>query len=195
MECILCKGKRQKSIPLCRPCQNELPWHHTNTIAFKYQTPIDHWLTALKFHQRLEYAALLGRLFAEKITKQNTLPELIMPIPLHTWRLCQRGFNQALEIAKPLSHALGIPLKKNGLKRIRHTKPQSELTEKQREQNLIGAFHCIEPIEASHVALFDDVITTGSTIRAAHQILKKHGVSKIEIWSCAKTKNSRYEQF
>ena len=189
MDCILCKGKGQKIIPLCQPCQNELPWHRSSTIAFKYQAPIDHWITALKFHQHLEYATLLGRLFAEKIKKQSKLPELIIPIPLHTRRLCRRGFNQALEIAKLLSRALNLPLDKNVLKRVKHTKPQSELTEKQREQNLIDAFRCIKPINTNHIALLDDVITTGSTINAAYQTLKRHGIATIEVWSCAKTKN------
>lgn len=189
MQCILCKGKGQKSVPLCLPCQGELPWHPSQTIAFHYQPPIDHWITQLKFHQRLEYAKLLGLLFAEKLKNRNDLPEFIIPMPLHTRRLCKRGYNQALEIAKPLSRALSVPLNRRHLKRKKHTKPQSELHKAERVANVTDAFCCIKPIKANHIVLLDDVTTTGSTISAAYATLKQTEVSKIEIWCCASTDN------
>jgi len=110
MECLLCKGKSQNTISLCLPCQKELPWHKANNIAFYYKPPIDHWISLLKFHHQLQYANLLGKLWIHKLRKRHHFPRLILPIPLHTYRLCRRGFNQALEIAKPISRHFKIPL-------------------------------------------------------------------------------------
>lgn len=187
MNCLLCKGKPRKGLPLCYPCFRELPWHPVDTIGFRYKSPVDHWITRLKFHDELHYAKILGQLFAEKL-KRQTLPECIIPIPLSTRRLCYRGFNQALEIANVVGKTLKVPIKHNLLKRRKHTKPQSELTEDQREKNLAQAFICRKNITAKSIALFDDVITTGSTMKAAVEALQKQTGANIKIWGCSKTK-------
>lgn len=169
-----------------------MPGHRSDTVAFRYQAPIDHWIAELKFHNKLQHAKVLGILFSEKLKQRKTLPELIIPIPLHTHRVCKRVFNQALEIASPISRRLGIPLDIKSLKRIHHTKPQSELTEKERELNLVDAFRCIKPIRAKYIALFDDMMTTGETTNAAYQILKQSGIANIEMWYCSKTTLSSF---
>ncbi len=187
MYCLLCQGKRLRTLPLCHLCQSGLPWHQSTMIAFRYKPPINYWITQLKFHHQLVYAQYLGLLFSEKLKKRSELPEVILPIPLHTRRLQKRGFNQSLEIAKHIKHAVSIPLNIHSLKRIKNTEPQSKLTETERHKNLAHAFRLVKPIKAQHIALFDDVITTGSTIMAAYKILKHSGVTHIEIWCCAKT--------
>jgi len=187
MYCLLCQGKRLQDLPLCYLCQRELPWHQSATAAFQYKPPINYWITQLKFHHQLVYAHYLGLLLSQKLKKRLELPKAILPIPLHTRRLQKRGFNQSLEIAKHIKHVLSIPLNIHSLKRIKNTKPQSELTETERHKNLAHAFRLAKPINAQHIALFDDVITTGSTIIGAYNTLKHSGVANIEIWCCAKT--------
>lgn len=164
-----------------------MPWHKADNIAFYYKPPIDHWILLLKFHHQLQYGHLLGQLFSQKLKKREELPNLIVPVPLHIKRLCRRGFNQAIEIAKPISRQLKIPLDRKSLKRIQHTKPQSQLTETERTNNLSKAFCCTRIPKENSIAVFDDVITTGSTIDSAYNTLKKAGISHIEKWCCAKT--------
>lgn len=193
MDCILCKDRAIKPLPLCQTCKRELPWHPKYNIGFYYKPPISHWITQLKFHHQLFFAKTLGHLISEKLKRQRNLPEIIIPIPLHTRRLCKRGFNQSLEIAKVISKQLNIPIDLKILKRIRYTKPQSELTEKERINNLCDAFSCCQKNNDKFIAIFDDVITTGTTVNAAYKTLKEKGFKQVEIWSCAKT-SSRVSQ-
>jgi ComF family protein len=115
------------------------------------------------------------------------LPSLIIPVPLHPKRLRERGFNQALEIAKPISKKLKIPIDKKSCYRIRHTAAQSGLSQSDRLKNLANAFEMKKPLIAKHIALIDDVMTTGQTLMELANLLYKNGVEKIDIWCCAKT--------
>jgi ComF family protein len=201
--CLHCKDKTNNEIPLCQPCQDRLPWYtrknplnttriapqdyHQATTTFVYKNPINQWISALKFHQQLHYAKLLADLFIQKIDPTKQPPELILPIPLHRSRLRQRGFSQTIEIARRIGQRTKIPIDRVSLRRIIATKPQSGLSFEDREKNITNAFQCHKAINAKHIALFDDVITTGNTINAALQALKNQGIEKIDIWCCARS--------
>ena len=133
----------------------------------------------------------MGELLARKINRFYTSthqkpPELIIPIPLHKKRLQERGFNQALEMAKIISKKLKITIDYSSCIRIKNTQAQSLLSSKNRQTNLKQAFTLIKPITANHIAILDDVITTGHTIQEFLSILPLH-VKKIDIWCCAST--------
>ena len=185
MRCIICPATTSARIPLCNACIKDLPWHHHPHIGFYYKPPIDHWITQLKFHYRLHYGQLLGALLTRKWLKVANAVDLIMPIPLSRRRLFQRGFNQSSILCRNISQRTGIPIHQKHLKRLRHTQRQTSLNEYQRTQNLKHAFYCKPFHSPCHIALVDDVITTGSTIQAAQAAIPS--TCAITVWACAKS--------
>lgn len=174
----------------CGNCLTHPPAFQRTYAMFPYQPPIKPWIRQLKFHQQLSYANALGRLMAERIQaqwyRQKPLPDLIIPVPLHDQRMRERGFNQALEIARPISRLLNIPLDYQSVMRKHATIPQTFLPARQRKQNLHQAFSSNKYYYGMHIALIDDVVTTGVTIRECAQLLKNQGSARIEIWCCAR---------
>jgi ComF family protein len=190
----------------CMRCATPLPFSpqpllcgqclQTNSVfeqihaLFLYQAPLTKLILDLKFQHVLTHAKLLGELLAEKIAQDRyqakPLPAAIIPVPLHDQRLKERGFNQAVEIAKPVAKKLHLPLLTQGFIRSKHTTAQAQLPAKQRKQNIHGAFMIEHDLKGQPIAVVDDVITTGSTINEFCRVLKKHGAGKIEVWCCAR---------
>jgi ComF family protein len=112
---------------------------------------------------------------------------LILPVPLHRARLRQRGFNQALELARPLGRSLGVPVRHGLLLRARATAAQSELDAAARRRNVRGAFavHAGAALP-SHVAVLDDVMTTGATLAECVRALKRAGAQRVDVWALAR---------
>lgn len=196
--CLLCKSIIPiKPFPLCQHCWVTLPWYHAShslekqkkLFVFHYEKPIKYWLSQLKFHANLYYADLLGGLLAHAVSQKNsTLPECLIPIPLHKNRLRLRGFNQALEISKGVQNFLDIPVDFLALKRTIPTLPQTELSKSKRLLNPKNAFTAKPTLPYEHVALIDDIHTTGSTVEAAClALLKAAPTLRIQIWCCAAT--------
>ncbi len=193
--CILCNMPSYRRQDLCRSCEIDLPWIDTlmpnYVIAlFYYQYPIDHLISALKFANKLIYAKILGELMADRLVesyKCGSLPEVIIPVPLHKHRLRERGYNQALELARPISKQLNVPIDFNSCVRVKHTEAQTLVPAKRRQKNVKNVFAVNKNFSAQHVAIIDDVITTGSTIRELSNVLLQSGVSRIDVWCCAKT--------
>ncbi|QNP39448.1 ComF family protein [Lysobacter solisilvae (ex Woo and Kim 2020)] len=154
--------------------------------GFVYAAPVDRLLPRFKFHRDLAAGALLSQLLAES-TAGLPRPDALVPVPLHRARLRRRGYDQALELARPLACALDLPLRVDLLQRLRATAPQSELSAAARRRNLRGAFAVAPhaPLPA-RVALVDDVMTTGATLHAAADALKRAGVQHVEAWVCAR---------
>ena len=154
-------------------------------VLFLYQPPVDRLITQLKFRLDPVPARVLAMLFAREL--QDDRPQCIVPMPLHPLRLRERGFNQCAEIARHLEPRVQVPLAPRLLVRLRHTQAQSELTAAQRRVNVLGAFgvHRQQPLP-KHVALLDDVMTTGSTLAAAAQALKAAGVQRVDAWVAAR---------
>lgn len=149
---------------------------------------MDFLILGLKFHHRLSHARLLGELFAAALVERNApLPDCIIPVPLHPLRLRERGFNQALELARPSARRWRIPLLIHGLRRVRHTLPQTQLDAIRRQENLLGAFAADQSLSGRRVALMDDVVTTASTVAECSRILRASGAADIEIWAIGRT--------
>ena len=171
---------------LCGQCQRSPPFFDHALAPLRYQTPVDFLIQGLKFHRQLVVARLLGELLAE-VLEHVSPPEFIIPIPLHRQRLRQRGFNQALELARPVARQLHIPLLSNHVRRTRPTPAQSTLDLKTRQANVREAFALNSAIPGRHVAIVDDVMTTGSTVNELSRLLRRAGVEKIQVWACART--------
>jgi ComF family protein len=136
---------------------------------------------------------LLGTLLTRALQQAGApYPELLLPVPLHPARLRERGFNQAVEIARPLAQALGLPLDLNSCQRRRATAPQAGLEAIERRRNIRGAFALTRPLPARHLALIDDVVTTGSTVAELTRLLKRAGAERVEVWALAKTGGERH---
>ena len=162
-------------------------------VPFRYAYPVDAWVRALKFRGDRVYARVLGALLARaraatrvQASELDVLPDLIVPIPLHSSRYRKRGFNQAAEIARVAGSALRIPVEPNVLIRRVATREQSGLSVRERRKNVRGAFEVARAVSATRVAIVDDVLTTGSTARAAARVLAEHGVQQIEVWAAAR---------
>ncbi|HEX2549059.1 MAG TPA: ComF family protein [Gammaproteobacteria bacterium] len=189
--CIVCQQKSDRPQDLCEGCLQHLPFHREENSGalLRYETPIAELILALKFQQKLAHARVFGELLAEKCQQyyeNNPLPEAIFPIPLHPARLKERGFNQALEIARPVARLLGIPLQTKNVYRVAPTLPQATLPKTKRPSNVAKAF-CVDTTY-SHVAVIDDVFTTGNTMEEFCRTLQTAGVKTIDTWCVAKTK-------
>ena len=180
----------------CGQCLAEQPPQSQTTALFSYEFPVDRLITRTKFSGKTAYAKVLGHLLAEKIKNTYTkpeLPEAIIPVPLSKQRLQQRGFNQATLIARPIAKNLGIPLLVNHCERIIHTDEQSSLNANKRRHNVRNAFSIRKPFinkqksSLRHVAIVDDVMTTGATLEALAKTLLKSGVEQVDFWVVART--------
>ena len=172
---------------LCGHCCSHPPPYDRAFAPFCYQPPINFLIRQLKFSARLSYARLLSILFAEALAERGgPWPDCIVPVPLHSMRLRERGFNQALELARTAARRLNIPLQAEGLRRIRYTTPQTLLDTHTRQTNPLGAFVLNHSLTGSRVALIDDVMTTTSTISECARILRAGGVVNIEAWVLAR---------
>ena len=173
----------------CSACSENRPPYSRFCGLFEYQPPITSWITKLKFGHKLNYGALLGQLLLEQLPQwycNNSLPEVVIPMPLHYKRLWQRGFNQIHEILRPLQQSRKINIEFNLCQRIKDTKPQLKGGRGYRNQNLRGAFALGKPIKYHHIAIIDDVMTTGSTMRAISELFFKANVSEIDLWCIAR---------
>jgi len=187
--CIQCADTIDTADPTATHCQRCLklnPAFDKTYAPFVHQGATRHLITSLKFSAHYKNARLLGSLLADYLQTNADLPELILPIPLHKSRYYQRGFNQSIEIAKTVAQKLAIPLDLHSCVRHRDTGHQAALSAEKRRHNMKNAFSMIKPITAQHVAIIDDVMTTGSTVHELASVLKKSGVKKVDVWVCTR---------
>lgn len=214
--CRLCCAPGEPGLELCSACTRELPWlSHTChgcalplppeaqvtlcpdcqkrplsldhcSALFAYREPVAGWVQSLKFHQDLTVARLFGQLLAESLPPAENPPPLIVPVPLHRKRLAARGYNQALEIARPLRQR-GYRLEPRCARRNAPTLAQSGLPASQRRANLRNAFSVGLQVHGQHVILIDDVLTTGATLGELAATLKRAGARRVEAMIIART--------
>ena len=182
----------------CPICDYEQPPLDVMRSVFEYRTPVDFWVPQVKFHRNLALARLMGELCADRLRalgpSLDRWPDALIPVPLHTSRLKERGFDQPLELAKPMASRMGIALRTDILERRRATVKQSETDLEHRQSNLIGAFcakiDASSPTFPAHVAILDDVMTTGATLHEAALCLLDAGVTRVEAWVVARAEAS-----
>ena len=175
---------------VCGACLQTPPAFDATVVVIDYAPPIDQLVLALKFGHRLALAPCFAEMLGARLlqtqagaTEPEPLPTLLLPVPLGPQRLAQRGFNQALEIARPLARRLGIPLAPGLLMREHDTRAQSQLHPRERQQNVHHAFSVDGAdqarIRGQHIGLVDDVMTTGSTLGALAALLKRYGAARV----------------
>jgi len=165
---------------VCGSCLNHPPHFDATLALWRYEFPCDGLVQALKYRARLALAGFFARSLAAR-----TMPEvdLIVPMPLHPKRLAERGFNQALEIARHL----GRPIAPRGVLRVKHTPPQTDLPYEKRAKNVRGAFLCKLDLSGASVAVLDDVMTTGATLNELARALKRAGATRVDNLVIART--------
>ncbi len=176
---------------VCGKCLQKPPYFHKTVALWQYAPPLTKLIIQLKFQQKLLHANFLASCLIDKIHetyRAMPLPETLIPVPLHKYRLRERGFNQALEIAKIISKHYHIPIDLHSLTRIRHNPAQSSLPAAKRAANVRGVFALQRSLAVKHVAIIDDVMTTGSTVNAISRLLmQKTQIKQIDIWCCARS--------
>lgn len=200
--CERCGLRLGAAANVCGACLRQPPPFTRTVCAVDYQFPWDGLITAFKFRSQPELALPLARCMAAAVQASAALqaqplpqPQVLLPVPLAPARLAQRGYNQAWELARRLGPLLGVPAWANWLSRPVDTAHQIELGRQQRQRNLRAAF-LAEPAQRArlrglHVALVDDVMTTGATVGEAAAELLRAGASRVDVWVLARTAEHR----
>ncbi|MEO8780178.1 MAG: ComF family protein [Rhodanobacter sp.] len=176
---------------LCGECQRRTPVWDAAWAPFRYGWPLDRLESRYKFGKDLAAGRVLSALWARE-PRPIELPLLMVTVPLHRSRLRRRGYNQALELARPLARELGVRLRHDVLRRVRHTAAQTELDALSRRRNVRGAFAVREAMTLpAHVAILDDVMTTGATLAECARVLKRSGVARVDVWALARAPRGR----
>lgn len=190
LRCLVCAlplslaGARTRgpSRYVCGTCTTRPPPFDRTFALGDYRAPLERLALGLKFRGRLlvarEFARGLAALAADRLAP-DAWPEVVAPVPLAHERLVERGFNQAWEIAKPLARALAVPADATLLRRMTHTVAQSRLDLDARRRNVDTAFRTTRDVSGMHVALVDDVMTSGATLEAAARTLKAAGARQV----------------
>ena len=181
--CIRCGITSPGCKPVCASCLIDPPRWQRLVAPLIYQGLARDLLLQLKYADSLHLANSLVSSCIDVYASNVPAPEVLLPVPLHRLRLLDRGYNQAFEIARTLSQALGIPVDTRILSRIRNTDSQSGLSANKRETNILGAFAYQTARSYSRVAVVDDIITTGSTASEIAKTLHRAGCAHIEIWA------------
>ena len=213
LHCMVCGEAGQEDHDLCRACHADLPWQGPSCLrcalplpspgtcgaclqqpppltethaVFDYGFPLDRLLPRLKFHRDFASGRVLAQAMAAHCV-QLPRPDALLPLPLHRERLRRRGYDQALELARPLAKTLNLPLATGLLERSKSTSAQSRLDAGARKRNLRGAFRIVSGARLpAHIALLDVVMTTGATLHAAARVLLACGAQRVDAWVCAR---------
>lgn len=217
--CILCACHHGGSINICDDCLQEMPWHRgmqcpqcalssngflcggclnarphfdATHALFTYDYPLDKLLQHYKYRESLHLANTFATLWLDQHSCNNYAVDLIIPMPMHVTRLKQRGFNQALEIAKIISKKTKIALDYHACQRSKLTPPQASLPLKERIKNMRGVFECEKNLHGLNIALVDDVMTSGASLNELAKTLKQAGAAHVECWVIARTLPKQY---
>jgi ComF family protein len=199
-QCCLCGFPGASlDLDLCAFCHADFPWEEEPlpgaVVAMRYASPVDELIRDLKYRGVTPNARVLGVLLAQAVQERGApLPRLLVPVPLHDARLRERGFNQAAALARYAGRMLGIPFAPRAVERVRDTPSQTSLSMEERHRNLRGAFAVNGAwarrrlLGAGHVAVVDDVMTTGSTLAEMKCVLLAAGVRQVDVWAVARVK-------
>lgn len=192
---VRCEYCGAKGTAVCANCARDLPWD-TNLrpelapefdavfCAFRLAAPVQAQVHALKYHAQFRHAQRLGRLMAQRLVlRAEPLPALLIPVPLHASRLRMRGYNQSHEFGRVLTQTLNLALDSAATRRVRATEDQIGKSAVERRRNVKGAFAATRPLDGLHIALLDDVTTTGATLGELAQVCRKSGAVRIEAWA------------
>ncbi|MEW5943058.1 MAG: ComF family protein [Pseudomonadota bacterium] len=170
---------------ICGQCLKQPPAFDRTLAAFSYAFPADALVQALKYRHNLAAASVLAEPLAE-LARAQPRPDLLVPMPLHSSRLRERGFNQSIELTRIVAKTLDLPLAPDACERTRATAPQVSLPIDERAKNLRGAFAGRMDLTGKKVAILDDVMTTGATLNELARTLRRAGAAEISAWVVAR---------
>jgi len=173
---------------LCGACLRRAPQYELSYCAYHYAYPIQHFVRGFKYGHSVAHARVLGELLATYLRQHHLAPwpECFIPVPLAAERYRERGYNQATELGRVLERALAMPMRTDVLARTRHTAEQAGLSRRERRKNLRRAFTVTAAELPQHIAILDDVVTTGSTANEIARTLKRAGIKRVEVWAVAR---------
>jgi len=176
----------------CAACQASPPPFDDCVVGCDYAFPWQRLIAEFKFRGRVELAATLAERLLDAIGRDApALPQCVLPVPLAPRRLAERGYNQAWELARRIARRLGCRADAHSLLRPLDGTHQAELKLAQRQANVERAFVVRlrrgVPLVGQHVALVDDVMTSGATLRAAAAALRRAGAARVDAWVVART--------
>jgi ComF family protein len=187
VHCGICSAPLQMSArSICGACLQRQPRFDASCIPFRFGYPIDHMVRRLKYGDVVAMGRVLGELFVRRMTQSVAVPELLLPVPLAQRRFCERGYNQAIVLAEHIDKSMRIPLRTDLLVRTRETQVQAGLDQRARRRNIHDAFDLAAPLHVTHVAILDDVVTTGSTVNEIALVLKRAGAQRVDVWAIAR---------
>ncbi len=191
LACIRCALPLPEKSPqgfLCGRCSRQEPPFQRIIAPWRYEGELAELVHQLKFHRKLAVGRSLGILLARRVKRRSEpFPQVVLPVPLHPEQLRERGFNHAAELAYAVSRELQLPWSTRLLRKQRPTRSQHQLDRKARLANLKNAFHFLNAHRYRHVAVVDDVVTTGATATEVARTLREAGVERVEIWAVART--------
>lgn len=188
--CLRCGALLPRPMENCGSCMGATDLMDATYCAFPYRGVPKELVLGFKFRDHGQWAELMGRLCWERLGSSLSweTPEMVIPIPLHPWRLIGRKYNQSALLAGVLARFLARPLVTNVLERIKMSPPQVSLRHRERLLNVRGAFAAPRvAVNGRAILLVDDVMTTGATLRAAAGVLKKAGAGRVAVMSFART--------
>ena len=174
---------------VCGRCLRDEPAYDATYAALAYAYPLDGAIQAFKYRGALGLAPTFATLMDEAPANPPGAAgvDLLLPTPLSAAHLAERGYNQAHELARALARRRGLALDPAGLVRTRQGPAQAELPWKERARNIRGAFAAARRFDGLHVAVVDDVMTTGATLGEIAKILKAAGAARVSNWVLART--------
>lgn len=185
--CTCCgMPKTTANSPLCGQCIKQPPTFDQTFAACHYQFPLNSLISQAKNHQKLHFLSLLVQFFCHRFKQIDPKPELLIPVPSHWKSIQKRGFNHARLLAEKLGQFYDIPVAQEAVKKIHYYQPQKELNREQRLKSLYGSFILTKPIP-KHIAVVDDVMTTGATLSEMARLLKYHQAEQVDAWVIART--------
>ena len=170
----------------CGRCVSRAPRFDRVVASLSYEYPANHLVQGLKYGGNLACARALASCLAAALDDEP-YPDMIVPMPLAPGRLAERGFNQALEIARLVASEFGVTVVSDACRRTREAAPQAQLPWKERARNVRKAFACDIDLSGKRIAVVDDVLTTGSTLGELALTLKRAGAVEVTGWIVART--------
>jgi len=183
--CPAC-GNLSPSGEICGECLSHPPRFSHLSVAVSYRFPVDRAIQRLKYGADLSTVRPLAALLGDRVEGESR-PDLMLAMPMAAQRLRERGFNQAHELARALSERLSLRLAPQLCRRTRHTAPQAALPWAERRRNIRGAFECETDLTGAHVAVVDDVLTTGATLDELARVLLGRGAAQVWGWVVSRT--------
>lgn len=184
--CPVC-ARHTANNAVCATCIKRRPYFTQTEVVFNYQYPANQLIKTFKYNKRPELARCFAEKLVETLKNKTRLPEILLPVPLHKKRQAERGYNQSLELAAQIASRLGMKVNSSLCRRIKNTDPQSTLPMKTRKNNVKDAFCLNDTQIPEHIAIVDDVITTGSTVNEISALLIKAGCRRVDVWAIART--------